>query len=155
MFFLFMHKLCLRWADFLCNFTAWVLIQMTCIETTLDWKWPVSSCAWRVRTPLHPHQFDESVPFPSVSQLIDGTSYFVWPVSLSTWSMNTVAGCPLDHLPCFCPQSSSWETISVLLLRQWPRNSQQLAYLETCWIWSQVLLDPVPLCQIIIMWSFH
>ena len=64
-------------------------------------------------TPLHPHQFDESVPFPSVSHdrlnfLLSKTS-----ISLSAWSMNVVAGCPLDHLPCFGPESSHWETISV------------------------------------------
>ena len=64
-------------------------------------------------TPLHPHQFDESVPFPSVSHdrlnfLLSKTS-----ISLSPWSMNVVAGCPLDCLPCFGPESSRWEIISV------------------------------------------
>lgn len=65
-------------------------------------------------TPLHPHQFDESLPFPSVSHdrpnflLISKTS-----ISLSPWSINVVAGCPLDHLPCFGPEGSRWETISV------------------------------------------
>ena len=30
--------LVMRYPDFLCNFTPWVRIEMTCIETTLDWN---------------------------------------------------------------------------------------------------------------------
>ena len=35
MFFLFNCKLYLKWSKFLWNFTAWVIIETTCIETTL------------------------------------------------------------------------------------------------------------------------
>lgn len=39
-------------------------------------------------------------------------------VSLSSRSMNVVAGCPLECLPCL--GSQSWETVSFLV--QWPLN---------------------------------
>ena len=41
-------------------------------------------------------------------------------LSLSSRSMNIVAGCPLEYLPCF--GSQSWETVSFLVLQQWPLN---------------------------------
>ena len=44
-------------------------------------------------------------------------------VSLSSRSMNIVAGCPLEYLPCF--GSQSWETVSFLVLQQWPLNCSQ------------------------------
>ena len=44
-------------------------------------------------------------------------------LSLSSQSMNIVAGCPLEYLPCF--GSQSWETVSFLVLQQWPLNCSQ------------------------------
>ena len=44
-------------------------------------------------------------------------------LSLSSRSMNIVAGCPLEYLPCF--GSQSWETVSFLVVQQWPLNCSQ------------------------------
>lgn len=41
-------------------------------------------------------------------------------ITLSSWSMNVVAGRPNEHLPCFGSQRSSWGTVSFFLLQQWP-----------------------------------
>ena len=35
------------------------------------------------------------------------------PVPLSSWSITVVAGRPLERLPCFGSQRSSWETVSL------------------------------------------
>ena len=43
-------------------------------------------------------------------------------VSRPNWSINVVARHPLGCLPCFGSQRSGWETVSFLLLQQWPLN---------------------------------
>ena len=43
-------------------------------------------------------------------------------VSHPNWSINVVARHPLGCLPCFGSQRSGWETVSFLLLQQWPLN---------------------------------
>ena len=43
-------------------------------------------------------------------------------VSLSSWSMSVVAGRPLERLPCFDSQGSSWPTVFFLFFHQWPLN---------------------------------
>ena len=49
-FFLFNFKLYLKWSKFKCNFTAWVHIKRTCIETTLyqndQFPWHAHVCWW-------------------------------------------------------------------------------------------------------------
>ena len=46
MFFLFNCKLYLKWSKFLWNFTAWVIIETTCIETTsFECNYSLSICA--------------------------------------------------------------------------------------------------------------
>ena len=43
-------------------------------------------------------------------------------MSRPNWSINVVARHPLGCLPCFGSQRSGWETVSFLLLQQWPLN---------------------------------
>ena len=50
-------------------------------------------------------------------------------VSRPNWSINVVARHPLGCLPCFGSQRSGWETVSFLLLQQWPLNCT-LAFLS-------------------------
>ena len=54
--------------------------------------------------------------------MTDARSCLERPVSLSGWSINVDAGCPLERLPWFGSNRSSWETVSFLLLQQWPLN---------------------------------
>ena len=54
--------------------------------------------------------------------MTDARSCLERPLSLSSWSINVVFGRPLERLLCFGSQSVSWETVSFLLLQQWPLN---------------------------------
>ena len=102
----------MRSPDFLCNFTPWVCIEMTCIETALDWNDQLAVVHEEYSTAPAPIWWVSPIPFCKpwhlLNFLLSKTS-----ISLSPWSINVVAGCPLDHLPCFGPEGSRWETISV------------------------------------------
>ena len=63
-----------------------------------------------------------SFPHSPLSAMTAGRSCIKRPVSSSRWSTNVVAWCPLERLLCFGSHRSSWETISFLLLQQWPLN---------------------------------
>ena len=52
--------------------------------------------------------------------MTDARSRLERPLSLASWSINVVFGRPLERLLCFGSQSISWETVSFLLLEQWP-----------------------------------
>ena len=70
----------------------------------------------------HPHPLI-SLPYSRLLPTINGRSYLVRPVSLSSWLINVVAGPPLENLPFVVAQGSSREkTVSFLLLQQRPLN---------------------------------
>ena len=63
-----------------------------------------------------------SLSHSRVLAMTDARSCLERPLSLSSWSINVVSGRPLERLLCFGSQSVSWETVSFLLLQQWPLN---------------------------------
>ena len=64
------------------------------------------------------------------------------PVSLSSWSINVVAGHPVERLPCFGSQRSSWETVS--LERSFKEGESSLwfpfSFFSQCSLSSNLLL---------------
>lgn len=86
----------------------------------------------------------------SLSAMIAASSYLKWPVSSSSWSVNVVAGHPLEHLRCFGSRWSGWETISFFLLQRWPLNCSQRIQIQAefnCLFWIAPVALPLSPCQ--------
>ena len=79
--------------------------------------------------------------------MTDARSCLERPVSLSSWSINIVAGRSLERLPRFGSQRSSWETVSFLFLQQWAINLSRR-------IWRLVEIGArSPLSALLDIWS--
>ena len=59
----------------------------------------------------HPHSLSHSL----LLTITDARSCFERSLSLSSWSINVVAGRPLERLPCFGSQGIIWKTVSLSL----------------------------------------
>ena len=79
--------------------------------------------------------------------MTDARSCLERPVSLSSWSINIVAGRSLERLPRFESQRSGWETVSFFLLQQWAINFSRR-------IWRLVEIGGrSPLSALLDIWS--
>ena len=66
-----------------------------------------------------------SLSYSRLLAMTDARSFLVRPVSLSNWSINVVAGRPLERLQSFLSQRRSWQIVSFLLLQKWPLNCSE------------------------------
>ena len=81
-----------------------------------------------------------SLSHSPLSAMTAGSSCLKRPISSSSWSTNVVSGRPLERLPYFGNQRSSWETISFLLLQKWPLNCSWHSW-KPVENWSQVPIE--------------
>ena len=124
------------------NYQTLLIVCTKMVFHQISWKKPISLSEWPVwqwfgqpvwpkeSTPSffiywsiyfgHSHTDLRSVPHSCLLAMTGARSCPERLVSLPSRSMNIVAGCPLEYLPCF--DSQSWETVSFLVLQQWPLN---------------------------------